>query len=450
MNTNVLRFIKSYWNHLKGHPSDFSMQSRIYHSICLIIMAIMVYNIPFSLILGLYEATIATLVLLIFQYVIFYLSRYRNRTYLSFSLFIIISNSFFGYIYFSNNGINGSSLLSLSISYFMVLLVVPRKHYGIWTTLYTLLVGGLLYTEYFYPALITDSYDTRADRFIDIGSTFLMSMILFLSCLTFVINNYNLEKQTAEDKTLVLKKLNDQKNKLISVISHDFNTPLNNIKRYLHIMQQMEVSTEERNQLERELMQVTMDTQNLLLNLLNWTKNNMDSMNHTTEIVNIHDALADTVQLYRKIAGEKLIFFDYNISPEVNVEGNYEMIDIIMRNLISNAVKFTHEGGHIIIDASEENGFYRLSIKDNGSGIPESQQQTLFTTHTAPSYGTRNEKGVGLGLSLCKEFTEAMNGQIGYESEPGIKTEFFICLPAVHFKEDMYGMDEQDNKATSS
>jgi len=400
----------------------------------------MIYNIPLTIILGMYQEGIATSVLLLFLMTIFYLSRYKQQHTFSFTLFAGCCISFFAYTYFTNGGIDGSSLLSLSIAYFMILLVAPRKQYLIWTLFFIMLIGGLLYTEYYYPEFVSQNYASRGSRFIDIGSTFLMTMIFFICCLSFVINNYNQEKQTVEDKSLILKRLNDQKNKLISVISHDFNSPLNNIKRYLHLLQQMELDSEERKMLEKELMQVTNDTQNLLLNLLNWTKNNMDSMRYTPEIVNIKDALADTIPLYRNIAEEKLIKFDYNISPNINVEGNYEMIDIVMRNLISNAVKFTEEGGYITITAKEEGLFCRLMVINSGAGVPLNQQSTLFTTQTSPSYGTRNEKGIGLGLSLCKEFTETMDGQIGFTSEPGIKAEFFVQLRAVNIENEHLGM----------
>lgn len=405
----------------------------------------MIYNIPLTIILGMYQEGIATSVLLLFLTALFYLSRYKQQHNFSITLFASCSISFFAYTYFTNGGINGSSLLSLSIAYFMILLVAPRKQYLVWTLFFIMLIGGLLYIEYNYPEYVSQNYASRGSRFIDIGSTFLMTMIFFICSLSFVINNYNQEKKAVEDKSLILKSLNEQKNKLISVISHDFNSPLNNIKRYLHILQQMDISSDERKMLEKELMQVTTDTQNLLLNLLNWTKNNMDSMHYSPEIVNVNDALADTIPLYRNIAEEKLIKFDFNISPQINVEGNYEMIDIVMRNLISNAVKFTEEGGYITITAKEEGLFCRLMVLNSGAGIPLNQQSTLFTAKTTPSYGTRNEKGIGLGLSLCKEFTEIMHGQIGFTSEPGIKTEFFIQLRAVNVENENLDMPAHEN-----
>lgn len=405
----------------------------------------MMYNIPFTIILGLYMQGFATVILLLFLIGLFYLSRYKQQYTLSYSLFAVCCILFFVFTYYADSGIQGSSLLSLSIAFFMILLVAPRNQYLIWTLLFIVLIGGLLYTEYTYPELVTSNYDSRASHFIDIGSTFLMSMLFFISCLSFVINNYNQEKQAAENKSVVLKKLNEQKTKLISVISHDFNTPLNNIRKYLQILQYMDVNTNDRRTLEKELMQVTTDTQNLLLNLLNWTKNNMDSMNYTPEIVNVHDALTDTVQLYRNIAEDKLISFNYNISTDINVEGNYEMIDIVMRNLISNAVKFTEEGGTIAIKAKEEDNFCKLIVTNTGAGIPSNQQTTLFSTKTSPSYGTRNEKGVGLGLSLCKEFTEIMKGEIGYQSKPGVETEFYIKLPIVQSNCRTLEQDQTDN-----
>lgn len=437
LNRNIINKIKPIWNHLKGLPSEFTLQSRIFHSICLIIMLIMIYNIPFSLVFGMSDAVIPTLILILIQYTIYYISRFKQRTTLSYSFFSICCSLFFVYTFFNNNGIDGSALFSLSIAFFMTLMIAPRSHYWVWSAYYLIIVAGLLLSEYYYPHLIQDNYTNQANRFIDIGSTFLMSVILSQCCLIFVMNNYNQEKHISDEKTRVLKQLNEQKNKLISVISHDFNTPLNNIKSYLQIMRQMELSTKERLHIEQELMQVTTDTQNLLLNLLNWTKNNMNSMNYSIEIVNINDAISDTIQLYTKIAAEKKIELDYNISNEINVEGNYEMVDIVMRNLISNAIKFTPEAGKISIFTIDDGDHCKIVVKDNGIGLPENIKETIFSTKTIPSYGTRNEKGAGLGLSLCKEFVEKMNGEIGFQSTHGEGTEFFIKLTSAKIDESV-------------
>jgi signal transduction histidine kinase len=116
--------------------------------------------------------------------------------------------------------------------------------------------------------------------------------------------------------------------------------------------------------------------------------------------------------------------------------GNYEMIDIILRNFISNAIKFTAEGGSVIVSATRDKDLYKLSVLDNGKGFPESQLQKLFVSSVESTPGTRHEKGAGIGLSIAKEFVEMMNGRIGFNSQLNNGTEFYIYLPAVDYHED--------------
>ena len=105
-----------------------------------------------------------------------------------------------------------------------------------------------------------------------------------------------------------------------------------------------------------------------------------------------------------------------------------DMLQLVIRNLVNNAVKFTEPGGQIGIDAKIQDGICLITISDTGKGIPFEMQKDLFSLAIKSTFGTQNEKGVGLGLSLCKEFTELQNGTIRFESEPGKGTRFFISF----------------------
>ncbi|WP_348085045.1 sensor histidine kinase [Mucilaginibacter sp.] len=102
----------------------------------------------------------------------------------------------------------------------------------------------------------------------------------------------------------------------------------------------------------------------------------------------------------------------------------------MIRNLINNAIKFTNAGGEIIFKAKQIGGECWLIIRDNGIGITEEKQSELFSLRAGTTFGTNNEKGVGLGLLLCKEFTELQGGRIWLESNPGEGTAFYVAMPA--------------------
>jgi signal transduction histidine kinase len=104
------------------------------------------------------------------------------------------------------------------------------------------------------------------------------------------------------------------------------------------------------------------------------------------------------------------------------------MLQLVIRNLVNNAVKFTPPGGKVLISAHEEEGDCRITVSDNGKGIPYDQQEGIFSLKAKSTFGTNNEKGIGLGLMLCKEFTELQHGRIGFQSIPGKGTSFYIIL----------------------
>lgn len=416
------------WDYLKG-DNTFSLQSRIYNSVCLVTIAIMVYNVPFSLALGMYDSMLATLLLIPLQVYLYYLSRFKGKTALSSIFLTVVVNLFFAVSYTLNSGIQGSTLLSFAISYFVIIAVSPRRQYWFWTIANILLVLGLIGWEYFYPEFFTNSYPTRADRFVDIASTYAVTILLTFACLSYIINNYDLERVTAEQNATGLAQLNKQKNKLISIISHDFNAPLNNINSYLYVLSNRELRQEDKKKYESDLQRITFDTQNLLLNLLSWSKSNMEGMSYALEPVNVNDAMTDTLNVYASIAAEKGVEIKYQISDEIDVTANFELLEIIFRNLISNAVKFTPEKGSIRIFATTADSHHIISVSDSGMGIPAEKQQEIFTSDIAPTFGTSREKGVGLGLKICSEFIYYLKGEIWFETEAGRGTTFSIKLP---------------------
>lgn len=390
----------------------------------------MIYSLILSLIIDLNESLIATILLIVCQLFLYYLSRYKGKTLLSFVFYSIIFNLYFSIAFTLHSGIQGSVLLSFSICYFISIIIVPKRQYWFWTAANLSLVVGLIAWEYYHPETIQVGYGTRTDRFVDIGSTYIVTVILILACLSYIINNYNQERQIAENNSLVLAQLNKQKNDLISIISHDFNAPLNNINNYLYVLNNMDLEDAAKKKYEKDLGRMTFDTQNLLLNLLSWAKSNMEGMKYHLESVNVHDNLQDTLNVYKKIAEEKHITLTYNIPDNISIVANFEMVEIICRNLINNAVKFTPANGDIHISSETMTGFHTISISDTGLGIPEEKQSSIFETEASTTFGTNRERGTGLGLKICKEFTQSLGGEIWFSSEAGVGTTFYVKFAA--------------------
>ena len=145
--------------------------------------------------------------------------------------------------------------------------------------------------------------------------------------------------------------------------------------------------------------------------------------------IKIKDMVDDARNFKMAGAAKKNIKLTYAIDRELEVIADKDMLRIVLRNLVVNAIKFTKPGGEIVIGVKRKNDKAEISIKDNGIGIPAEKQREIFSLKTNSTYGTNEEKGMGLGLMLCKEFVEYQNGTIWFESEEGKGSTFFISLP---------------------
>lgn len=424
------RRVYNFWEYMRGAPDEFSLNNRIYHAISLIAMAVMIYNVPFCIFLGLYGQAAATVVLLCFQYLLYYLSRFRRMEF-GRTLQLLLFYAFFSYSYFSNSGANGSALISLITVHFVAVVIAPRKQHWVWTLLSIVIILGLLYSEYLYPSGIQDSYGSKKERLIDIASTNMAYIFLTVTCLSYIIKNYISEKNVAEEKAVRLRRLNQQQNRLISIMSHDFNAPLSNINQYLRVLRDADFNVKSRKKLEEELSRITTDAQNLLLNLLSWSKNNMERMDIHIGPVAVKDVLVNTLDVYSPIANDKDIILHSDVSGDATVSGDFDMLEIVLRNLISNAVKFTEEGGLVKIETEElANARLKIKVINSGTGIDPANHDLIFIDAVMATSGTKKEKGAGIGLLICKEFVENMGGTIGFDNEEGERITFFVILPS--------------------
>ena len=137
----------------------------------------------------------------------------------------------------------------------------------------------------------------------------------------------------------------------------------------------------------------------------------------------------DCVDLLSPIADKKIVKIKNNINSPISVFADNEMVKLVLRNLMSNAIKFTTTGNKIILDAKAEKDFITVSLKDNGAGISNENQDKLFKLEDFSTRGTSNEIGMGLGLLLCKDFVDKNGGKIWFESELEKGSTFYFTLP---------------------
>ncbi|RFZ90480.1 sensor histidine kinase [Mucilaginibacter conchicola] len=424
--------------------AQFTLEVRIFHSLCVLAIIALAYNVPFNYLIGLPVISLLSFVTLLLFSFLYYQSRYRGKTASTITIFTIIGNLLFLINYIFNSGTQGPTALLMGLCIFLVLCVVPKKQQKFWMWLNIAIILAGHWVEYFYPEFIPYTYSKRIDRYWDLSSAYVVVVIVLYYTITYLRNNYDYEHRSAANKAHAiemqnvqivhqnqeLERINSEKNKLMSIIAHDLRSPISNIQNYLELVTEYELDTEERRMVENDLLKVTRRTIDMLGKLLVWSKAQMDGVNVKLGYVDLRDALFNTIELEKTIALKKNIEFTDELDWDIRIVADSDMLQLVIRNLISNAVKFTPQGGQISFKAKQIGNECWLIIRDNGVGMTTEKQSELFTLRATSTFGTDNEKGVGLGLLLCKEFTELQGGRIWVESEPDKGTAFFVSMPA--------------------
>jgi PAS domain S-box-containing protein len=234
-------------------------------------------------------------------------------------------------------------------------------------------------------------------------------------------------KQYATD----LKLANDTKDKLFSIIGHDLRSPFNSIIGFSELIRD-EVETLDKETIKAYANTVNSSaiyTQNLFQNLLEWAKLQQGAFSFQLEECFVATVVAELKELFMGTALKKKISINNCVEEGLCVHADSNMLKTVIRNLVSNSIKYTPTGGTITIDAQTTEQEVVISVVDNGIGIDEQTLTALFKPGIQSKPGTEKEKGTGLGLLLCKEFIELHGGCLGAESELGKGSTFSFTLP---------------------
>ena len=228
-----------------------------------------------------------------------------------------------------------------------------------------------------------------------------------------------------------LRELNAQKDKFFSIIAHDLRSPISNITGLSTLLtnQIKEKDYEAVDEYAMLIEQSSKKVLELLTNLLDWSRAQTGRMDFNPAIFKLTDLIEDNKKLFDVIADQKAITIKNVLPNELTVFADKQMINTVLRNLISNALKFTRQDGEITISAEKRQKEILISVSDNGIGIAPGRLEKLFHIGESNSTsGTNNEKGTGLGLILCKEFVDKHGGKIWVESEEGKGSTFYFTL----------------------
>ncbi|MFO7370907.1 MAG: tetratricopeptide repeat-containing sensor histidine kinase, partial [Bacteroidales bacterium] len=285
----------------------------------------------------------------------------------------------------------------------------------------------------------------RIIQLIVIGSLALILLLAGWLIIMYYRNLKRLRKLTAdlrERKTLLehqsteLRELNRIKDKFFSVVSHDLRGPISSIGGISHLIRE---SLEQNNksllhEITDYIDQTVFSLTGLLENLLNWAQSQQGRFPYNETEIDTKELITEVVRLFSTIAVLKNIRISLKLHGNLYILGDRNSMMMIIRNLVSNALKFTKANGMVSITTSlTGNGMAEIVVADNGVGIPEEKLPWLFEFKDNKStYGTDKEKGVGLGLSLVNEFVKLNKGTIEVKSKLSSGTKFTIKFPAIN------------------
>lgn len=226
-----------------------------------------------------------------------------------------------------------------------------------------------------------------------------------------------------------LERINGVKNKFFSIVSHDLRSPIATLKMLFNSYFSGHLTQDEMNMLLKKLEENIFNTADFLDNLLEWSKSQLEGMVVNPEVFLIRTLIERNLKILNTQIVEKSLNIENHIYESASIFADKNMLNVVVRNLLSNSIKFCKQGDSIILRSKIEGDVLQLSIKDSGIGIPLDEQKKIFKLEHTISQGTSGEKGHHIGLVLCKDMVEQNNGKIWFESEVGVGTTFFIEIP---------------------
>ncbi len=236
-------------------------------------------------------------------------------------------------------------------------------------------------------------------------------------------------QEEMEKRSKELEQLNQVKEKFFSIISHDLRSPISALAGLMDLLDKDAIEPHELPAAIKELRIRFNHTRTLMNNLLDWTVLQMDKLSLQAGNLSLRKLADESVELLSSIQNKKIKIVN-NIPENATGHADSNTISLVIRNLITNAIKFTNDGGEITLSAELKENEWVMSVKDNGVGMNADTQAKLFNKISPySSRGTANEKGTGLGLILCKEFVEKNGGRIWAESAENKGSTFWFTVP---------------------
>lgn len=450
----IKNIITAYKKLIFGEERSFDVQKKVFLLITHITILIGFVGVAVDIILdlGFFLTLVTFLTVLVVTYFHVIVRRSSLKTGHSLALFLI-TLFVFPLLWFYNGGYDGNNIILIFVYFIVMVTILPPRLRVIAFFIYTFMIVGLTITHYYYPNLVTH-YEDSYHRFIDLILGYVMYLVLAFSIQNLILRNYeidrgrvnsqndqlnnlveqlNIAKGQLEQSLNNIKELNSAKDRFVSVLSHDLRCPFQGI---LGITKTLESDYSSFNDHEKKYFigQVNKSLDKLygfLEELLLWGRIQSNSIELKKEPQNIKSILAQILLLFSDITAKKKINVQIFCDDSLQFNLDKEMISVVIRNLLSNSIKFSPFGSQIDLSAEMDNEQLHIKVKDNGVGLSDEYKSKLFKLDEIISTaGTDGEQGTGMGLILCNDIIKKHNGSIGVESKEGKGTIFTVLLPA--------------------
>lgn len=252
-----------------------------------------------------------------------------------------------------------------------------------------------------------------------------VGLIYFIS----INNQVKIQSKVISEQNKILENNNLVKDKLFSVISHDLRSPITLVIGLLDLWEEGEMRHEEMSELTPVVKTRIVHTLDLLDNLLIWSNNQLQGFKFDASPFDLDGLVNENLSNLKVFTAQKNLRVENAVKPGTIVYADSEMIKIVLRNLITNAIKFTPQNGSIQISSTLADGFVTIAVHDTGIGIKDKDKPKIFSFTSHTTLGTGNEKGTGIGLKICKDFIELNKGRIWMESTEGEGSTFYVSIP---------------------
>lgn len=428
-----MNYLKRFFTYISGSKKTLTLENRIFNltswlgSMILFFMSILNAVIQID-VLGIVSPLAAAIGLMI----LYYFSRFEDRFLPSTLLTIPLIYFLTSIMWFVNGGQSGSIIHAMQVYFLLFFAILPRK-YHIGFTIFHLLNFSTLYVlEYMHPEWVSP-YKGRNEQVIDQVVTLTFSMICVYAVMMSIKAMYEKKNKEIAAQKENLESLNDLKDKMLSIISHDVRSPLAQLKSLLEIVTTTDMDKAQSDYLFAQVAKNVDETQNLLDTLVTWASVQVKGEDNPIKQENIvlKSIITTESGLFSRQLAQKQLNLTCTISPTLHVLSDENILSLVIRNLLSNAIKFTNLRGEITLSAEKEGSFVVLSVKDTGVGISAERLENLLKSgKNISTRGTFKEKGSGLGLLLCKEFIEKSGGKLRIESELNKGTTFYVYIPS--------------------